>query len=733
MANNFVVGAFVGCNGCSLALDANGKMCIGAVGGVTQITAGTGITISPACGTGNVTICGSAASVMVAGTGTCSIKGNGCGNTACGNFSFIGGGCNNIACGVLSSVLGGLCNCATSGTGGSCGNFVVGGQCNVASGTFSLVEGGQGNNSCGTEAIIVGGCNNKSCGANSAVVNGGANTASGSKSFIGNGLCNTASGSYSSVLNGTCNVACGNCSAILGGCGNTASGLWSGAFGCNLTASADCTFYSNNLCATGISSAGTCVTSPVTCGTTSVNTPIVNATNCVTATNLVSSATICGTTAMSTPILTACNACITALSISGCAVCVGASGLLTAFTAGGGGGIITCGTGTCSTLRCGVFNSASGCYSFAGGGCNNTVCSNFSFIGGGQCNCDCSFGGGNNNILGGVKNLICVSAGCSTISGGYCNILNSSTSVISGGKNNTIDSVISGFIGGGDCNTLCFGSYSSVLDGFQNVNCGGYSTIISGCCNIISGGCTNFTGSGICSTNSGCYNFIGNGFKCFSVAGNTICNCNLGASILNGQANCIPNSPFGGCVTCFGTILGGCANSVCESFTLAYGCGNSVGGCFSAAIGCGLMASSACTFYVNNMCVCGTLSKSSGSFKIPHPDPIKAECGKFLKHSFVESPTAGDNIYRFNVTTLNCSASIELPDYYSLLNDNDQVYVNAKKHLGYGFGIVNDEQTRVDITTNNDGEYNVLLIGTRKDKLALDAWNGTEVNDVENK
>ena len=131
------------------------------------------------------------------------------------------------------------------------------------------------------------------------------------------------------------------------------------------------------------------------------------------------------------------------------------------------------------------------------------------------------------------------------------------------------------------------------------------------------------------------------------------------------------------------------------------------------------------------MCVCGTLSKVSGSFKIPHPDPIKAEAGKFLKHSFVESPTAGDNIYRFNVTTSNCSASIELPDYYSLLNANDHVYVNAKKHLGYGFGIVNNEQTRVDITTNTDGEYNVLLIGTRKDKLALDAWNGTEVNDVE--
>jgi hypothetical protein len=131
-------------------------------------------------------------------------------------------------------------------------------------------------------------------------------------------------------------------------------------------------------------------------------------------------------------------------------------------------------------------------------------------------------------------------------------------------------------------------------------------------------------------------------------------------------------------------------------------------GVYSGAFGCGLTASANCTFYVNDMCVCGTLSKAAGSFKIPHPDPIKAEQGKFLKHSFVESPTSGDNIYRFNVTATNCNASVELPDYYKLLNGNDQVYVNAKKHLGYGFGVVNDEQTRINITTNSDGEYNVL-------------------------
>ena len=131
------------------------------------------------------------------------------------------------------------------------------------------------------------------------------------------------------------------------------------------------------------------------------------------------------------------------------------------------------------------------------------------------------------------------------------------------------------------------------------------------------------------------------------------------------------------------------------------------------------------------MCVCGTLYKSNGSFKIPHPDSIKAEQGKFLKHSFVESPTAGDNIYRFNVVTCNCSASIELPDYYNLLNSNDQVWVSPVCHFGNSYGVVNENQTSINICSNADGEYNVLLIGTRKDKLALSTWNGTEVNEVE--
>jgi len=125
------------------------------------------------------------------------------------------------------------------------------------------------------------------------------------------------------------------------------------------------------------------------------------------------------------------------------------------------------------------------------------------------------------------------------------------------------------------------------------------------------------------------------------------------------------------------------------------------------------------------LCVNGTLSKTAGSFAIPHPNPTKTQACE-LWHSFVESPTAGDNLYRFEVEVENGQATIELPEYYKHLNENDQVWVNAKDHFGRAYGVVNQEQTTLTVFADTDGIYNILLIGTRKDKDAVNAWKGTE-------
>lgn len=126
----------------------------------------------------------------------------------------------------------------------------------------------------------------------------------------------------------------------------------------------------------------------------------------------------------------------------------------------------------------------------------------------------------------------------------------------------------------------------------------------------------------------------------------------------------------------------------------------------------------------------GTLSKGGGSFDIEHPDPVKKEQGYRLRHCFVEAPTRGDNIYRYVVQTSNKQGTISLPDYFKHLNENAQVWVSAKSVLGYGKGVVREDLTAADIVVSEDGEYNVLIIGTRKDQLMVDFFDSKGVEYI---
>lgn len=126
----------------------------------------------------------------------------------------------------------------------------------------------------------------------------------------------------------------------------------------------------------------------------------------------------------------------------------------------------------------------------------------------------------------------------------------------------------------------------------------------------------------------------------------------------------------------------------------------------------------------------GTLSKGGGSFDIEHPDPVKKEQGYRLRHCFVEAPTRGDNIYRYVVQTSNKQGTISLPDYFKHLNENAQVWVSAKSVLGYGKGTVREDLTAADILVSEDGEYNVLIIGTRKDQLMVDFFDSKGVEYI---
>ena len=120
------------------------------------------------------------------------------------------------------------------------------------------------------------------------------------------------------------------------------------------------------------------------------------------------------------------------------------------------------------------------------------------------------------------------------------------------------------------------------------------------------------------------------------------------------------------------------------------------------------------------------LTAGSKLFKIDHPDPSKKD-DYHLCHTSVESPTAGDNIYRFSKQLLVGDNHLDLPDYYKFLNKDTMVWVSPVEHFGRGWGKhMGDEENKIKVCVDQDGIYNILVIGTRKDALATKYWKGPE-------
>ena len=140
-----------------------------------------------------------------------------------------------------------------------------------------------------------------------------------------------------------------------------------------------------------------------------------------------------------------------------------------------------------------------------------------------------------------------------------------------------------------------------------------------------------------------------------------------------------------------------------------------------------------------NLNVTGTIAanyitKYAGTFLIPHPDPAKGK-GWMLRHSFVESPTRGDNLYRFKavIQSDEGETAIPLPSYWSHLNENPDVLVSPVGQFARGYGYVDESSNKLIIRGEKKGVYTVVLIGTRKDQYAKDFFDakGVEYRDSE--
>lgn len=718
MANNFVVGDFVtsGGLGCNVSIDSNGKMCLQSGATPSIMVVGSGISSTLRCGISS-SANGNYSAVLSGFANSASayqsIVVGGFNNTSSGAYTFTGGGTNNCNTGCASTIIGGRHNTA-------CFSYssIVGGCRNTASNYYSSVGGGFCNISNANSSVVSGGACNIASGYRSTISGGYKNTNCGFTAFIGGGQENTISAYSTScaiIVGGWRNQAFSDYGTILGGQCNLVGAPFAGAFGCNLVNCNACTFMANNF-VVGDFSNGTY------------------------------------------------NGCSLALDANG-KMCIGS---------GGGASVMNAGSGCCSIVGSGLSNTASGSYSFTGGGRYNTSSGYNSLVVGGSCNTASAYGNsilsgyrnqicsgaesgaiinGSNNVIknssfcsfmgnggyntidgtvgvivNGGQNCICNTAGCAfigngvyhTISGngsatisGYCNTVSGRCSAVVTGRQNTASGILS-FVGGGLNNISCLNN--SFIGGgqFNTLSTyGTHSTIVGGCCNTITNGKT-FIGGGVLNTVSGGYSFVGGGTANLASGYNS-------AVVAGGRG-----FPFGvssgNCATgAFSFVGGGGANIVTGGkASILGGVSNTVSNYFSNIVGSFLTSSADCTTYTN------ALSKTSGTFRISHPDPSKTST-KYLQHSFVESPTRGDNIYRFKVETIGCNASLALPDYYKFLNGNDQVWISPKNHFGSAYGVIDSTQSCVSITSNCDGEYNVLVIGTRKDIDAKNGFLGVEV------
>jgi hypothetical protein len=232
-----------------------------------------------------------------------------------------------------------------------------------------------------------------------------------------------------------------------------------------------------------------------------------------------------------------------------------------------------------------------------------------------------------------------------------------------GGQYNAQDFSYWSVIGGGFLNYFSGGGYGAVISG-------GYQNTMTGYAfSAINGGFCNSIGGRYSNTMNGGNLSMGGGYWTFSVAGHV--------NNQNGYQR--------------GGFIGG-------NYRTQYG---SYYTCFQY------------------------LSKAGGYFEIPHPDPAKTQT-HILRHAFVESPNEGDNIYRYKITTCDCHATLELPDYFKYLNKNETIKIAPIDHFGKAYGVIDPTQSCVDFTSNFDGDYNVLIFGTRKDEAGEWGWSGTE-------
>ena len=124
--------------------------------------------------------------------------------------------------------------------------------------------------------------------------------------------------------------------------------------------------------------------------------------------------------------------------------------------------------------------------------------------------------------------------------------------------------------------------------------------------------------------------------------------------------------------------------------------------------------------------ISGSISKGSGSFKIDHPLPAKAET-HHLVHSFIEAPQA-DNIYRGKINLVDGTATVNIDTEagmtegtYVLLNTNTQCFTSNESGWTAVKGSVSGNTLTITAQESCTDTISWMVIGERKDPHMINA------------
>jgi hypothetical protein len=147
----------------------------------------------------------------------------------------------------------------------------------------------------------------------------------------------------------------------------------------------------------------------------------------------------------------------------------------------------------------------------------------------------------------------------------------------------------------------------------------------------------------------------------------------------------------------------------------------------NVAIGHVAPAATAKLHVVGNILASGSITGSSKSFDIPHPDPAKPDWR--LRHFCTETDARGGNLlYRRQLTAPKAGlCHVMMPGWFPHLATNVMVFVSPVKHFGQAWG----EQDSIDpsviqVTVSKGGVYNVMITADRNDMCARECPQETE-------